>query len=297
MTTPLPLPLPRITIVTPSFNQGAFLETAIRSVLDQGYPNLEYIVIDGGSTDGSVDILRKYGDRLAYWVSEPDGGQYEALNKGFARATGEILGWLNSDDQLVPWALGVVGELFARFPQIDWLTSLHPLYLDEAGKAVACGPMEGFSREGFFRGENLPGFDWHVEGSIQQESTFWRRSLWERAGGRLDVSYRLAADFELWARFFRHADLYGVGTPLGGFRMHGGQKTAQQAETYRLEAREAFLRHGGKPPSRVESWFLRKVRNLGLGLLRLYARRLGPLPCRHRCLHRRRGGSWRILSA
>src|SRR5579862_8824120 len=107
-------PWPRITVVTPSFQQGRFLEETIRSVLGQGYPNLDYIVIDGGSTDQSVEIIQKYAAQLSYWVSEPDHGQANAVNKGFQRSTGEILGWLNSDDLLLPGALFTIGRAFAR---------------------------------------------------------------------------------------------------------------------------------------------------------------------------------------
>src|SRR5579859_3708649 len=103
-------PVPRISIVTPSFNQRAFLEETIRSVLDQRYPNLEYVIIDGGSTDGSVDIIRKYERHLAFWVSEPDGGQYDAINKGFAHTTGELLGWLNADDKYLPWSFSTLAD-------------------------------------------------------------------------------------------------------------------------------------------------------------------------------------------
>src|SRR5215469_5586779 len=95
--------LPKISIVTPSFNQAEFLEETIRSVLDQNYPNLEYVVVDGGSTDGSVDIIKKYAHRLAWWVSEPDDGQYAAINKGFKHSSGEIMAWINSDDKYLPW--------------------------------------------------------------------------------------------------------------------------------------------------------------------------------------------------
>src|SRR5712672_634542 len=112
---------PKISLVTPSFNQGSFLEETIRSVLDQNYPNLEYVVIDGGSTDGSVEIIKKYERRLTWWISAPDGGQYEAINKGFARTTGEIMAWLNADDKYLPWTLSVVGDLMSTLPQVEWL--------------------------------------------------------------------------------------------------------------------------------------------------------------------------------
>src|SRR5438132_13711050 len=105
--------VPRITVVTPSFNQAEFLERTLRSVLDQGYPNLEYVVIDGGSTDGSVDTIRRYADRLAYWVAQPDSGQYDAINKGFQRTSGEVMAWINSDDKYAPWAFAVAAEVFA----------------------------------------------------------------------------------------------------------------------------------------------------------------------------------------
>src|SRR5215212_7784658 len=115
---------PRISIVTPSFNQGRFLRETMQSVLGQGYPNLEYVVIDGGSTDESVDIIRGHEQQLAAWVSEKDAGQYDAINKGFARTSGEVMAWLNSDDKYTPWALPVVGEIFAQLPEVKWLTTL-----------------------------------------------------------------------------------------------------------------------------------------------------------------------------
>src|ERR1044071_7135932 len=109
---------PKISIVTTSFNQAEWLEQCMRSVLDQNYPELEYFVMDGGSTDGSVDIIRKYADRLTGWVSEPDRGHMHALNKGFARATGDVLAWLNSDDKYCPWAFNVVGRIFSVLPEV-----------------------------------------------------------------------------------------------------------------------------------------------------------------------------------
>ena len=115
-------PFPTISVVTPSYNQGRFLEETICSVLTQSYPCVEYVVIDGASSDDSVEIIRKYAGQLTYWVSETDKGQYDAINKGFARTTGEIMAWLNSDDMYTPWALTVVADIFRLFPHVEWIT-------------------------------------------------------------------------------------------------------------------------------------------------------------------------------
>ncbi|BFU94005.1 MAG: protein of unknown function [Nitrospira sp.] len=241
---------PTLSVVTPSYNQGQFLEDAIRSVIEQGYANLEHVVIDGGSTDGSVETIRKYERRLAYWSSEPDQGQYDAINKGFARTSGEIMAWLNSDDKYMPWAFSIVADIFRSYPEIQWMTTLHPLMWNETGQATSIDFTGGFHRKAFLKGSNFPVKGSHGKRWIQQESTFWRRSLWERAGGRLDPSFKLAADFDLWARFFEHADLYGVRALLGGFRSHGNQKSVQLRDAYMAEA-EAVLRRYGEWPCRA----------------------------------------------
>ena len=288
-------PLPKISIVTPSFNHAPFLEQTIRSVLDQNYPALEYFVLDGGSGDGSVEIIRKYADRLAYWASEPDGGQYDAINKGFARATGEIMGWLNSDDKHLPWTLHTVAQIFQSFPEAQWLTTLYPLCMDEEGHVVTCREIYSVCRHGFLSGQNLPGGDWHAGDYLQQEGTFWRRSLWETVGGRMEASLKLAGDFDLWARFCAAgAEPYGVPVPLGAFRFQSGQKTAHQMQEYFEEAHGALRKHGGNPYSKWDSFLLGKLRKLQEHFTKRYHRKLQGKTSAFVCWSRCRAGGWRI---
>src|SRR5215212_10512370 len=203
------------------------------------------------------------------------------------------MAWLNSDDKYTPWALAVVGEIFAQLPEVEWLTTLLPLHWDERGLPVRCKPVQhGYCRRAFLRGENLPrpGAE-STTSFIQQESTFWRRSLWERAGGRIDSSLQLAGDFELWAKFFEHSDLYGVSLPLGGFRMHGDQKTAHRMRAYVDEALGALARQGGRPYGKLEAFARSRARSLVPGRLR------GPLGLRdgHKeCIHR--AGRWNAVT-
>ncbi len=235
-----------ISIVTPSLNQGEFLEAGMQSVLTQ-QADLEYVVIDGGSTDGSVEIIRRHEGRLAAWRSEPDEGQYDAINKGFALTSGEVMGWLNADDFYLPGCLSLVEDVFRLHPEIQWLTGTITSIANARGQVVRTRSVGRFSRDAFFRGFNLPRRGWHVGHFIPQESTFWRRSLWERAGGSVDATLSMAGDFELWARFYRHAELWGVRALLGAYRSQPAQKTSQAYDVYLSEAEGVLRRYGGRP--------------------------------------------------
>ncbi|MDD4899750.1 MAG: glycosyltransferase family 2 protein [Candidatus Omnitrophica bacterium] len=209
---------PKISIVTPSFNQAEYLEETIKSVLSQNYPNLEYIIIDGGSTDGSVEIIRRYSDRISYWVSEPDKGRGEAINKGFQHATGEIMGWLGCGDKYFPWTFEVVSQIFSALPEVEWLTSATPFGWITRDMPLRYYRRTGFSKEAFFDGQYLP-----IRGCIQQESTFWKKSLWLRSRGHVESALKIMPDFELWLRFWQYATLYSLWSPLAGLRHHPSQ--------------------------------------------------------------------------
>jgi glycosyltransferase involved in cell wall biosynthesis len=243
---------PRISVITPAYKAEKLIEFTIRSVLDQEYPNLEYIVLDGAG-DNTDKILRRYDSRLAYWRSRPDGGQYEAINEGFARATGDIFCWINADDLLLPRSLFVVAEIFEKFSCVKWMSTLRPGYWDANSYLSHFSTTPGFSREAFLAGLFLR--DGRRKGYfIQQESTFFTRDLWEKAGAKIP-NYRLAGDFSLWCEFYKHTELYGIDYPLAGFRFIEGQRS-EAMDVYLKEAGEALLslrEHQGWTHSFMES--------------------------------------------
>jgi hypothetical protein len=219
---------PTIALVTPVFNSAQYLEATIRSVLSQDYPNLQYVIVDGGSTDGTVEIIRKYEAHLHGWISEPDRGMYDAVNKGFTRTTGEVMGWINASDALHVGALRVVGSVFANFPEVEWITG-RPTILNSGGMTVGILRLKRWSRFRFLAGANR---------YIQQESTMWRRSLWERSGNRLDDSWGIPSDFGLWVQFFRYARLCAVDALIGGYRLHADAQGWRDLEaSHRIQDR------------------------------------------------------------
>ena len=203
------------------------------SVLTQHYPNLEYVVIDGGSTDGSAETIARHEADLTYWVSEPDQGHAHALNKGFAKTSGEIMCSINSSDMYYPWTFETVAQIFRQHPQVDWIVGMAS-WFDINGGPRGIAPGRGTINEYDVLAGNYR--------SIRQESVFWRRHLWERAGGHLDQSLKCAADFDLWLRFFRLASLYHVQTVLGGFRVHGNRLADAGDGLYEREARQVHAR-------------------------------------------------------
>jgi glycosyltransferase involved in cell wall biosynthesis len=227
--------LPRISVVTPSYNQGAFLEGTITSVLSQDYPGLEYFVIDGNSTDDSVAIIKRYADRLTYWISEPDRGQSHAINKGFARASGDILAWLNSDDQLEPGALRAVAEEALRFPDVG-------VFVGEGQMVNRAGRVVYYKRPGQLTFEEI--CHWLDGGDFMQPSCFFRRSAWEVAGP-LNETIHIALDLDLWLRMAQVAKFRGIGRLLSTSLAHERAKTQAYRNEMVVDAAIAIIRAGG----------------------------------------------------
>jgi GT2 family glycosyltransferase len=209
-----PTPPPTISIVTPSFQQGRFLERTLYSVVNQSYPALEYIVQDGGSTDGTIEVLQRFEELLKDWKSEPDGGQADAINRGFANTSGEIMAWLNSDDLLLPGSLAYVARYFVAHPDVDVVYG-HRVLIDVNDDRIGSWILPRHD-------------DWALALAdyVPQETLFWRRRVWDAIGARLDTSFRYSLDWELLLRM-REAGATMVRLPrfLGAFRVHETQKT------------------------------------------------------------------------
>jgi carbamoyltransferase len=245
-------------IVTPSYNQARFLETTIKSVVDQLYPNLQYVVQDGGSSDESTAVLARYQSRLTHWESRTDRGQAHAINLGFGRATGDIMAYLNSDDVLLPGALHYVADFFARNPQVDVVYG-HRVVIDtndaEVGRWILPRHDDNFLRWADF---------------VPQETLFWRRRIWEKVGGAMDESFHFALDWDLLLRFL-DAGARFVRLPrfLGAFRLHSEQKTSRQMFDLGVPEMDRLCRrsHGRPVPHRERYWHI------------------VPYLCRHLCYH------------
>ena len=234
--------LPSLSIVTPSYNQGRFLEGTIRSVLDQGYPSLDYLVMDGGSTDGSVEILRRYQGRLRF-VSEKDEGQTAALNEGFRRTRGEILGWINSDDLYAPGAFEAVGRSFAANTNLEWLYGRCPI-VDAAGRVIR--PLVTRYKELWARRYSYRRL--LVENFISQPAVFFRRRLFERVGP-LETAYHFAMDYHLWLRMGEASPPAFLDRELAFFRISGENKTSRSyRESFREELDAARRVAAGRHP-------------------------------------------------
>ncbi|MBI2756920.1 MAG: sulfotransferase [Chloroflexi bacterium] len=246
-----PEPPPRISIVTPSYNQAAFIERTLHSVLLQQYPNLEYVVQDGGSTDSSMEIVERLRPGLAFAESRKDNGQAHAINLGFAHTSGEIMAYLNSDDLLLPGSLAYVARFFARHPNVDVVYG-HRYIIDEYDAVIGRWVLPPHDDRVLTWADYVP-----------QETLFWRRSIWERSGGHMDESFRFALDWDLILRFrdagarFRRLPRF-----LGGFRFHPHQKTSAQmqeigsAEMQRLRNRSAGRQVAMPEVHAGERWYM-----------------------------------------
>ena len=222
-----------VSIVTPSYNQARFIEGTIQSVLSQDYPQIEYLVVDGGSTDHSVDIIRRYADRLTGWVSEKDRGQTDAINKGFARATGEILAWINSDDTYEPGAVSAAVEFLREHPEVGMVYG-DCNYINEQGEVIGRFHSKQTSYRRIRQGYN----------HIPQQTMFFRAELWKQLGP-LDPSFHFAMDYDLWTRISARSEIKYVPQTWANFRLHTSAKTLMADDRFWPEMLRVHYRDGG----------------------------------------------------
>ncbi len=237
----------RISVVTPSYNQAQFLEETIRSVLDQGYENLEYQVMDGGSTDRSMEVVREYEKQLARWESGPDGGQSAAINKGWRGSTGQVLAWLNADDRYTPGTLSKVAELFRKYPDVGLVYGA--CYSDICGTSTQ-------------RLYQPPAFDFKkllLENYIPQPTVFIRRSVLDQVGF-LDTSLRYCMDYDLWLRCAQAGVRFQriEGPALARFRVWAGSKTSQDAGGWVAEKLQVLEKIFSNPPASINLKSIKK---------------------------------------
>jgi glycosyltransferase involved in cell wall biosynthesis len=239
---------PLVSVVTPSYNQARFLEATICSVLEQDYPSMEYIVIDGGSTDGSWEIIQKYNAQLAYWISEPDKGQTDAINKGFAQAKGDILAWLNSDDTYEPGAVTAAVRFLQDHPSVG-LVYGDANFIDEHGNVIGRFPAAQTDYRRLRRG--------YVH--IPQQAAFWRAELWNQVGP-LDPDFYFAMDYDLWVRLAKVSDVRYHPRVWANFRLHSEAKTISDDDRCWPEMLKVHYREGGNRISWiVGKYYLRRL--------------------------------------
>jgi glycosyltransferase involved in cell wall biosynthesis len=228
--------LPLVSIVTPSYNQSQFIEATILSVLDQDYPNLEYLIVDGGSQDGSLEIIQRYKERLSWWVSEPDQGQTDAINKGFAHAKGDVFAWLNSDDTYLPNAVSEAVHFLRTHPQVG-LVYGDANFIDLSGRVTGKFNAQQTNYQRLRRGGVY----------IPQQAAFWRADLWQQVAP-LDPSFFFAMDYDLWVRLARITEIRYTPRLWANFRLHEQGKTISADDRCWPEMLRVHRREGG-------SWF------------------------------------------
>ena len=249
----MPHNLPRLSIVIPSYNQGEFIERTIKSIVDQRYPNLDLILMDGGSTDDTMEIVAQYSDHFSHISSEPDGGQSAAIVKGFSLATGKYISWLNSDDTYAPGALVAMGEILAARPDVAFAYG-HTNIIDANDRVIAYKKSIRFSL-GVMKYAFL---------TVPQMSAFWAKQLYDKVGG-IDTSLRFCMDYDLFVRMAGHSAPLLINAHIGNFRVHGSSKTSnlekvRQAEDALVHARYCSV----KPTSPIT---FKMVRTFYVGVL------------------------------